>query len=77
MVAPKKELVNILYPTITRKLIVNPIVQKNFNMDMDINTPRERLALSSVNSFRELSVYSSVSFVSYHERMEIQNNKII
>jgi len=45
-------------------------------MDMDIDTPRRGLALSSVNSSRVSSAYSNISSVSYHERMEIQNNKL-
>jgi len=45
-------------------------------MDMDIDTPRGGLASSSINSSRVSSAYSNISSVSYHERMEIPNNKL-
>ena len=52
------------------------MVRDNSNMDMDIDTPRERSASSSTNSSRASSVYSNLSSIPYHERMEIQSNKL-
>ena len=70
IIALKRELANILYLTIIRELIVNLIVQNNFNINMNINILR-RSALSSINSSRVLSVYSNVFSVSYYKRIEI------
>ena len=43
---------------------------------MDIDTPRGRSASSSTNSSRVLSAHSDLSSIPYHERMEVQSNKL-
>ena len=74
MVAPIRDLANTLNPAASKETTINPMVQDNSNMDMDINTPRERSASSSTNSSR--SVHSNLSSIPYHERMEIQSKKL-
>ena len=44
------------------------------NIDIDIDTLRNKLVNSSINSSRESLAYSSVSFILYIERMEAQSN---
>ena len=50
------------------------MVNNNNNIDMEIDTPRERSVNSSINSSRESSTHSNVSSIPYVERMEAQNN---
>jgi len=76
MVAPIRELVNTLNPSVSKETIVNPMVLNISNRNMDIDTPRKRLAFSSVNNSRVLSTHSDVSSIPYHERMEVQSNKL-
>jgi len=45
-------------------------------MDMDMNTPRRRSALSSINCSRAASACSNTSSISYYKRMEIQSKKL-
>jgi len=45
-------------------------------MDININTPRERLASFNINNSRASSVYLDISSILYYERMEIQSNKL-
>ena len=45
-------------------------------MDMEINTCRDQSTNSSTNNSREILVQSSVSFIPYVERIEVQNNNI-
>ncbi len=44
------------------------------NMNIKIDTPRVQSAMFRTNNSRELSVYSSISSISYIERIEAQNN---
>jgi len=46
------------------------------NMNIEIDTPRVQSAMSSTNNSRELLVYSSISSISYIERIEAQNNNL-
>ena len=46
----------------------------NKNKNIDIDTLRDRSVNTNTNGSRELSIYSSTSFISYIERMEAQNN---
>jgi len=66
---------NTLYSIMSREFIVNPIVQSNSNIDMNIDILRGRLASSSANNSRVLSAHSNMSFVLYYKRIEIQSNK--
>jgi len=75
MVVPKRELVNTLNPfTSNTQLSTTHITHNNNNIDMEVDTPRERLAISSINVFREALAHSSVSSILYVERIEAQNN---
>jgi len=71
-----REVVNTLNPSTLKKTFVKPMVRNFSNMNMDIDTPRGRSASSSTNSSRASSVHLDVSSISYHERMEIQSNKL-
>jgi len=71
MVAPIREVVNTLIPNTTKETTLNPIVHNTSNMDIDINTPRGRLAFSSTNSLRTSLVQSVASSIPYYERIEI------
>jgi len=46
------------------------------NIDMNINTFKERLFSSSQNNSRKSLTYSKTSSISYYEKMEIQNFNI-
>jgi len=76
MVALTRELVNTLISITTKATILDPMVLNNYNMDMDIDTPRERSVSSSTNSLRAFSVHSNTSSIPYHKRMEIQSNNL-
>ena len=52
----------------------NLIAQDSSYIDIDSNLSRERINFLSINSSRELFAHFSVLFISYMERMEIQNN---
>jgi len=71
-----RELVNILFSTSSTALQPSPMAQLSFTIDIDVdnNIIRIRSAFSSKFSSRELSTYSTTSFIPYHKRMEIQNN---
>ena len=65
MVVPKRELVNILFPSTTN-------LQSNLQkpsivipMDIEVNTPRGQLICFSTNSSREVLAYSEASFIAY------------
>jgi len=73
---PKRELANILLPTISRDFTIIIIVQNNTMMNMDVNIPKERLAISSFNNSKALSIHSNVSSILYHKRMKIQSLKL-
>jgi len=51
-------------------------IHNNMNMNIEIDTPRVQSAMSSTNNSRELLVYSSISSISYIERIEAQNNNL-
>ena len=55
MIAPNKELVNTLFSFIT-STYSNLLKQYNINMDMEINTSRNRSANTSVNNSRAMSM---------------------
>ena len=44
------------------------------DMDIDMDTLRERLLFLSNKSSRESSIFSKTFLILYYERMEIQNN---
>ena len=67
MGAPIRELANTLFPTDS---LLIPSVLNSSNMDMDIDTPRERSFSSSENNSRKSSTHSNTSSVPYHEMME-------
>ena len=75
MVAPNRELANTLFPTSSNTL-TTPITYYNNSMDIEVDTLRERLAISSINIFRGISAHSSVSFILYVKRIEVQNNNL-
>ena len=75
MVAPNRELANILFPTSSNTL-TTPITHYNNSMDIEVDTLRERLAISSINIFRGISAHSSVSSILYVKRIEVQNNNL-
>jgi len=45
MVAPIRDLANTLNPAASKETTINPMVQDNSNMDMDIDTPEKGLLL--------------------------------
>lgn len=52
------------------------IVHNNSSMDMEIDTPRRRLAILSANVSRESLAHSSISSIPYVERMKAQKNDL-
>jgi len=73
MIVPTRELVNTLFLSTTKDSKFDLIVLDNYNMDMDINTPRERTPSSSMNSSRVSLTHSNAFSIPYHERMTIQS----
>ena len=76
MVVLIRELVNILFLSITKHLPSSLKTQNSFNMDININTDilRGRSVFFNNNSSRESSMHSNTLFTLYHKRMEIQND---
>jgi len=73
IVAPNRELADTLFP-FDISILSNPMTNNNMNMNIDMNNPRGRTVNASANSSRKSSTHSSVSSISYIERMEAQNN---
>ena len=44
------------------------------NIDIDMDTLKDRSIYSSTDNSRELLVYSSLSSISYIKKMEVQSN---
>ena len=76
IVVPLKEVANILNSSTTKETIINPIVYNTLNIDIDIDIPRRRSALSSINCSRVALAHLNTSSNLYHERMEIQSKKL-
>lgn len=75
MIALKRELTNIpfffdIYNS------SNLIVQDDLNMNMNIDISRDRSTSLSSNNFRDLLIYSNLSSILYHKRMEDISNKL-
>ena len=79
MVAPIRELVNILFPVFTKAFLTSSITQNPSNMDMDvnINTYRGRFVFSSNKSSRKSSIHSNASSILYFKKMEIQSDNTL
>ena len=73
IVAPNRELANTLFSFDISILSIS-MAYNNKNKNIDIDTLRDRSVNTNTNGSRELSIYSSTSFISYIERMEAQNN---
>ena len=71
-----RELVNKLFSTSAFNLQSQQMAQLPSNMDINVNIDiiREKSTFSSKFSSRELLTHSTALFVSYHEKMEAQNN---
>ena len=76
MVVFLREVANTLNPSTTKEIIVNTIVHNISNIDMNMNTPRRRSPLSSINYSRAASACLNTSSISYYKRMEIQSKKL-
>ena len=68
---PNRELANTLFLFITSTHF-NLLKQYNINMDIEINTSRDRSANASTNSSRAMSAHSSISSIPYVKRIEAQ-----
>jgi len=73
IIAPKRELANILLLFDTYTLF-NSEIHNTMNMNMKTDTLRDQSANSSTNNSRKALVQSSISFIPYIKRMEVQNN---
>ena len=73
MIVFNRELVNTVF-SFNTSIFSILLAQNNMNINIDINNPRNRLVNSSTNSFRELLVHLSVSFISYVKRIKAQSN---
>ena len=71
-----REVANTLNSSTTKETIINPIVYNTSNIDIDIDIPRRRSALSSINCSRAALAHLNTSSNLYHERMEIQSKKL-
>jgi len=69
IVVSNRKLANPLFSSIT-STHSNPSKQYNINMDIEIDTPKDRLANISTNKFRVILAYSNVSSIFYVKRIE-------
>jgi len=76
IVVSLREVANTLNSSTTKETIINPIVYNTSNINMDIDIPRRRSALSSINCSRAASAHLNTSSNLYYERMEIQSKKL-
>ena len=76
IVAPIRELVNILFSTTSTVIQTSQIAQLPSTIDMNIDTDivRGRSTFSNLNSSRKLSILSKMLSIAYHEWMEVINN---
>ena len=73
MVASNRELANI-FCSFKNSLLSNLLAHNNMNTNMKINTPKDQSNVFSTNNSRKLSMYLSVLFISYVERIQALNN---
>jgi len=76
MVVSKRELANTLLSFDTYTLF-NSEIHNTTNINMKINTLRGWSANSNTNNSKEMSVQSSISSISYVERIKAQNNNLL
>jgi len=76
MVMPNIKLINTLFPE-SSNIITTPINYYNSNMNIEVDTPRERSVSSSANISRELLAHSIISFIPYIEMMKAQSNNLL
>ena len=69
MVASNRELANI-FCSFKNSLLSNLLANNNMNTNMKINTPKDQSNVFSTNNSRKLSMYLSVLFISYVERIQ-------
>ena len=74
MVTPSSELANTLF-SINLNTYITPITNNN-QINMKVDSLRERSVLSNINSLRKLLAHSSIFSISYVERMEAQSNNL-
>lgn len=74
MEASTKELANIFFSKFSTHSSVNPTVLKYSNIDIKIDTFRERSVSSSINSSKKLSTHLNIFSIPYYRKMEIQYN---
>ena len=53
---------------------MTPMVQNNMNININIDTLRDRSINSSANNSKKSLAHSSISFIFYVERIKAQNN---
>ena len=76
MVVSIRDLVNIQFPTSILSYLTSQIFSSNMKMDVSIDSIlREKSNLPSKSNSRSSLVFSNISSISYHEWMEINNNK--
>ena len=76
IVVPIRELVNILFSTLTTTVqsLQMACLPSTRNMDVDTDIIRRRYTSSSKVSSRESLIDSKASSMAYHKRIEIMNN---
>ena len=76
IVVPIRELVNILFSTLTTTVqsLQMACLPSTRNMDVDTDIIRRRSTSSSKVSSRESLIDSKASSMAYHKRIEIMNN---
>jgi len=75
MVVPRGELVNIIY-LVHISTTYNQMNPNTGSEDINMDTSRKRPTFSSFHSFRASFTHSVASSVSYHARIEQQNNDL-
>lgn len=73
MIVSNRKLANTLFSSVT-SIASSSIIHNNMNININMDTLRDRSIHSSTDNSRELSAYLSISSVSYIEKIEAQSN---
>jgi len=74
IVVPNRKLANTLLFSSITNIALSLIIHNNMNIDINMDTLKDRSIYSSTDNSRELLVYSSLSSISYIEKIEVQSN---
>ena len=76
MVAPRRELANILNHSISKPQTNQPFLSKQHSMHIEANSPRGCSLSPSTNSLREMSANSAAFSIDYAECIQAQSENL-